>query len=142
MGDVGVIAQRYALVLFGNSQHIELHPWQAADEMTVRAPFAWKPDTWYRLKLRVEKRPRDDARRQRVAGGEPEPDAWLLEKVDTIPHREGAPASTRMPGSDITFDNIQVYANSKSCSDRLTSLSGRAVRLFRRAAVRHYVSCP
>jgi hypothetical protein len=41
-------------VLFGNSQHAELHPWQAADEMTVRAPFPWKPDTWYRLKLRVE----------------------------------------------------------------------------------------
>ena len=27
-GDVGLINQRYALVLFGNGQKLELHPWQ------------------------------------------------------------------------------------------------------------------
>jgi outer membrane protein assembly factor BamB len=53
-GDVGLINQRYALVLFGNGQKLELHPWQAADEMTVRIPFTWDADTWYRLKLRVD----------------------------------------------------------------------------------------
>ena len=41
-GDVGLINQRYALVLFGNGQQLEMHPWQAADEMTVRVDtFAW-----------------------------------------------------------------------------------------------------
>ena len=30
-GDAGVINQRYAMVLFGNSQRLELHPWQASD---------------------------------------------------------------------------------------------------------------
>ena len=29
-GDLGIIAQRYALVLFGNSQKMELEPWQPA----------------------------------------------------------------------------------------------------------------
>ena len=112
MGDVGVIAQRYVLVLFGNSQRIELHPWQAADEMTVRAPFAWKPDTWYRLKLRVETLP-EATRVQAKAwpAGAPEPDAWLLEKVDAIGHREGSPGLYSDAGSDIMFDNIHVYAN-------------------------------
>jgi hypothetical protein len=112
MGDVGVIAQRYVLVLFGNSQRIELHPWQAADEMTVRAPFPWKADTWYRLKLRVETLP-EATRVQAKAwpAGSPEPDAWLLEKVDPIGHREGSPGLYSDAGSDIMFDNIRVYAN-------------------------------
>ena len=35
MGDGGVIAQRYALVLFGNAQKLELHPWQANPARTV-----------------------------------------------------------------------------------------------------------
>ena len=56
-GDAGVINQRYALVLFGNGQKLELHPWQAADEMTVRVPFKWDANKWYRLKLRVDNRP-------------------------------------------------------------------------------------
>ena len=111
MGDVGVIAQRYALVLFGNSQHAELHPWQAADEMTVRAPFAWKADTWYRLKLQVENRPNGStvARGKAWPASEPEPAAWLVEKVDTIPHRQGAPGIYTDAGSDISVDNIKVY---------------------------------
>ncbi len=112
MGDVGVIAQRYVLVLFGNSQHAELHPWQAADEMTVRAPFSWKPDTWYHLKLRAQTLP-EGTRVQAKAWptGEPEPDAWLLEKLDPIGHREGSPGLYSDAGSDIMFDNIRVYAN-------------------------------
>ena len=28
MGDVGIVAQRYELVLFGNHQRLELQPWQ------------------------------------------------------------------------------------------------------------------
>ena len=35
MGDVGVIAQRYVLVLFGNSQKLELQPWQPNVGMTI-----------------------------------------------------------------------------------------------------------
>jgi outer membrane protein assembly factor BamB len=113
MGDVGVIAQRYGLVLFGNSQRIELHPWQAADEMTVRAPFAWKGDTWYRMKLRVENRPDGTtvARGKAWPASEPEPSGWLVEKVDTIPHRQGAPGIYSDAGSDISVDNIKVYRN-------------------------------
>jgi outer membrane protein assembly factor BamB len=113
MGDVGVIAQRYALVLFGNTQHMELHPWQAADEMTVRAPFAWKADTWYRVKLRVENRKDGTtvARGKAWAAAEPEPAGWLVEKVDKIPHRQGAPGIYTDAGSDLNVDNVKVYKN-------------------------------
>ena len=53
-GDVGLINQRYSMVLFGNGQKIELHPWQAADEMTVKVPFEWAADTWYHMKLTAQ----------------------------------------------------------------------------------------
>jgi hypothetical protein len=53
-GDVGLINQRYGLVLFGNGQKLELHPWQAADEMTARVSFTWDVEKWYRMKLRVD----------------------------------------------------------------------------------------
>ena len=93
LSDVGVFVQRYGLVLFGNSQKLELQPWQAAAARTVSVPFTWKPNTWYRVKLRVENQP---GAATRVLGrvwprGEAEPQAWTVEKLDAIGHREGAP---------------------------------------------------
>lgn len=112
-GDIGVINQRYAMVLFGNGQKLELHPWQAADEMTVRVPFQWKADTWYRMKLRVDNRPdgTTQVRGKVWPTGEAEPAAWTIEKIDTIPHRQGSPGIYADGISDMYFDNIAVYPN-------------------------------
>jgi outer membrane protein assembly factor BamB len=112
-GDVGVINQRYALVLFGNGQKLELHPWQAADEMTVRVPFTWDADSWYRMKLRVDNQPNGPTlvRGKVWKAGEPEPAAWTIEKSDTIPHREGSPGLYGDGISEIYFDNLKVYKN-------------------------------
>jgi outer membrane protein assembly factor BamB len=110
-GDAGLINQRYALVLFGNGQKLELHPWQAADEMTVRVPFKWDANAWYRMKLRVDQRPDGTAHvRGKVwPTGQPEPEAWTIEKVDTIPHLEGSPGLYGDGISEIYFDNVAVY---------------------------------
>lgn len=112
-GDVGVINQRYALVLFGNGQKLELHPWQAADEMTVRVPFKWDANTWYRMKLRVDNRPDGTAlvRGKVWPTGEPEPDAWTIEKTDKIAHLEGSPGLYGDGISELYFDNVSVYPN-------------------------------
>jgi outer membrane protein assembly factor BamB len=112
-GDVGLINQRYGLVLFGNGQKLELHPWQAADEMTVRVPYQWKPDTWYRMKLRVDNRPdgTTHVRGKVWPTGEAEPTAWTIEKVDKIPHRNGSPGIYADGISDVYFDNVAVYTN-------------------------------
>ncbi len=112
-GDVGLINQRYVMVLFGNSQHLELHPWQAADEMTVRVPFKWDVNAWYRMKLRVENRPNGTTLVQGKVWptGQPEPAAWTITKTDTIPHRKGAPGLYGDGISDIHFDNVRVYRN-------------------------------
>jgi len=113
-GDIGLINQRYALVLFGNGQHLEIHPWQAVEPMTVRLDkVEWAIDAWYRMKLRVENRadgttlvqgkvwPRD----------QPEPAKWMIEKVDRIGHHNGAPGIYADGISDVMFDNLKVYKN-------------------------------
>ena len=110
-GDVGLINERYGLVLFGNGQKLELHPWQAADEMTVRVPFTWDADQWYRLKLRVDHLADGTARvRGKVwPAAETEPAAWTIEKIDKIPHRMGSPGIYADGISDVYFDNLKVY---------------------------------
>jgi outer membrane protein assembly factor BamB len=112
-GDVGLINERYGLVLFGNGQKLELHPWQAADEMTVRVPFAWDADKWYRMKLRVDQLPDGSARvRGKVwPSADPEPAPWTIEKVDKIPHKMGSPGLYADGISEIYFDNVKVYRN-------------------------------
>ena len=93
MGDVGITAQRYSLVLYGTSQQLKIEPWEPETQRTVTVPFAWKPDTWYRLKLRVENLPNGQVRAQGKAWavGEPEPAAWMIDKIDPIGNRQGAP---------------------------------------------------
>jgi outer membrane protein assembly factor BamB len=112
-GDAGVINQRYALVLFGNGQKLELHPWQAADEMTVRIPFKWDVDTWYRLRLRVDNQSDGTVlvRGKVWKTGDSEPAAWTIEKKDTIPHRSGSPGLYGDGISEMYFDNLRVYKN-------------------------------
>jgi outer membrane protein assembly factor BamB len=112
-GDAGVIAQRYVLSLYGNSQMLQLEPWQPETARTKTIPFAWKPDTWYRLKLQVENLPdgKTRARGKVWAVGEQEPDAWMIERVDPIPNRQGAPGIFGNGLAELYFDNIKVYAN-------------------------------
>jgi hypothetical protein len=112
-GDAGVIAQRYGLTLYGNSQMLHIEPWQPEIARTKSVPFAWKPDTWYRLKLQVENLPDGTtrARGKAWAVGEPEPAAWMIERIDPIPNRQGAPGIFGNGLADLYFDNIKVYAN-------------------------------
>jgi outer membrane protein assembly factor BamB len=112
-GDVGVIAQRYVLTLYGNSQMLHIEPWQPEVKRTVSLPFAWKPDTWYRMKLQVENLPdgKTRARGKVWAVGEPEPTPWMIERVDPIPNRQGAPGIFGNGLAELYFDNIKVYAN-------------------------------
>lgn len=112
-GDAGVIAQRYVLTLYGNSQELHLEPWQPETARTVKIPFAWKQDTWYHLKLTVENLPDGKTRARGKAWpvGEPEPTAWMVERIDPIPNRQGAPGIFGNGLSDVYFDNLKVYAN-------------------------------
>lgn len=113
MGDAGVIAQRYALVLFGNSQKLELHPWQANPARTVEVPFAWKPETWYRVKLRVENRAdgTTQVRGKAWPSAEAEPEQWAIDHKDLMPHRHGAAGLYADASAEVFLDNVKVYPN-------------------------------
>jgi len=112
-GDAGVIAQRYVLTMYGNSQMLHLEPWQPETARTRSVAFAWKPDTWYRLKLEVQNLPdgKTRARGKAWPANEPEPSAWLIERIDPIPNRQGAPGIFGNGLAELYFDNIKVYAN-------------------------------
>jgi len=120
MADVGIVAQRYELVLFGNHQRLELQPWQPETQRTMRVDYKWKPDTWYVMKLEVQSL---DAGKVRARGkvwpkGEAEPAAWTIERIDPAGSQKGAPGlyadamnSQAGGGSEIYYDNIKVYRN-------------------------------
>jgi outer membrane protein assembly factor BamB len=119
MGDIGVVAQRYELVLFGNHQELHLQPWQPETARTMKVPFKWEKDAWYTIKLEVQSL---DAGKVRARGkvwakGQPEPQAWTIERVDPIGNQKGSPgiyadAPSRLGGgSELYYDNIKVYKN-------------------------------
>jgi hypothetical protein len=120
MSDVGIVAQRYELVLFGNHQRLELQPWQPETQRTVRIDYTWKPDTWYVMKLEVQAL---DTGKVRARGkvwpkGETEPGTWTIERIDPIGNLKGSPGiyadamnSQAGGGSELYYDNIKVYRN-------------------------------
>ena len=113
MGDGGVLAQRYALVLFGNHQRLELQSWQPETTRTALKDFAWKSNTWYRMKLRVESAGAGKVRAlgKAWAASDPEPEAWTIERVDPIPNLTGSPGIYADAPFEIYFDNLKVTAN-------------------------------
>jgi outer membrane protein assembly factor BamB len=113
MGDVGITAQRYSLVLYGTTQKLKLEPWEPETQRTVTLPFTWKPDTWYRLKLRIENLPTGQVRAQGKAWpvGEPEPTAWMIEKIDPIGNRQGAPGFFIDAEFGAHIDDVLLTAN-------------------------------
>lgn len=112
-GDAGVIAQRYVLTLYGNKQTLNIEPWQPETVRTKSINYAWKPDTWYRMKLQVENLPdgKTRARGKVWPVGETEPAEWMIERIDPIPNRQGAPGIFGNGLAELYFDNVKVYAN-------------------------------
>jgi outer membrane protein assembly factor BamB len=118
-GDVGIVGQRYEMMLSGSHERIELQPWQPETARTVKVDFPWKPDTWYTMKLEVQSMGAGKVRaRGKVwAKGAPEPAAWAIERIDPIGSTKGAPGlyadapSAAGGGSEIYYDNIKVYRN-------------------------------
>jgi outer membrane protein assembly factor BamB len=113
MGDAGIVAQRYTLVLFGNDQRMELNDWQPETQRALKAHFDWKPDTWYRLKLEVHTEPDGKVRVRAKAwpASEAEPEKWLLEEIDSLPNHQGSPGIFADAPNEVYFDNIKVTPN-------------------------------
>ena len=112
MGDAGVVAQRYELAIIG-SQRIELRSWQIEEKRTVKKPFQWKADTWYRLKLQVENLPdgRVRARGKAWPVADPEPAEWMIERIDPLGNHQGSAGIFADAPSEVFIDNVKVTPN-------------------------------
>ena len=110
--DIGLINSGYTMDMQGNHQRIEVRSWAAELRMAQRFPFAWEPNVWYTLKLRVD----TDDERALIRGkvwprDEPEPDDWTVTVEDPEPVREGSPGLIGYSPIDIYFDNVRVMEN-------------------------------
>ncbi len=113
MSEVGVINQRYAVILKGNSQEIEINSNQ--ERIKLSAPFKWVPNEWYTLQARVDMQPDGTAivRGKAWKKGDPEPDKWLVEFTHHHGHRNGSPGLFGFAPQEqrVAIDNILVIPN-------------------------------
>lgn len=113
MSNVGVINQRYVILLKGNERALEIN--SNLERLRQSVPFAWVPNEWYHLKTRVDVAA-DGAgvvRAKAWKRGEPEPAAWTLEVSHPTAHRSGAPGLFGFSPQDmrVYLDNISVTPN-------------------------------
>lgn len=119
--DMGIVANRYTLMLEGNNGKLRLVSWDALPRVDQTIPFKIEPDIWYRLKLTVE----TDGGKGTIKGkawprDQREPAEWLV-LHDPRPNTEGAPAlygyvkgiTDTAPGTEIYYDNVRISANGK-----------------------------
>lgn len=113
MSEVGVIAQRYAVVLKGNDQKLEIN--SNLERLRVSKDFKWSPNVWYRLKARVDVAADGTGviRAKAWKKGDPEPDAWTLEVPHKTAHQNGCPGLFGFAPQEqrVYIDNIAVNAN-------------------------------
>lgn len=113
--DIGLSAQRYALVLKGTQQELEIRTWHPQLRMAKQAPFAWKPYTWYTLKLQASVENGKAVLRGKCwRRGTPEPKEWMITAEDATPNLNGAPGLFGdAVHSELFYDNLKVYPNPK-----------------------------
>jgi outer membrane protein assembly factor BamB len=111
-GDLGLIDEGYTLDLMGKKQELQLRTWAAELEKSTTLPFPAEPDTWYRMKLRVD----STADRATVRGkvwkkDETEPAGWTITLEDPLPVLAGSPGIYGDSSADLYYDNITVRMN-------------------------------
>ncbi len=114
LSSVGVINQRYQIVLKGNYQELEVS--SNMERLKESVPFKWKADTWYRMKTRVDVAEDGSGvvRAKAWPRDETEPDAWTIEVTDPFAHAHGAAGLygfTPQSRFTVYIDNLSVTPN-------------------------------
>ena len=113
MSEVGIINQRYAIVLKGNDQKLEVS--SNFERLREAVDFKWQPNAWYHLKSRVDIAADGTGvvRAKAWKRDEPEPTAWTIEVKHKTAHQEGSPGLFGFSPQDmrVYIDNIKVTAN-------------------------------
>ena len=113
MSDVGVINQRYAIVLKGNEQAMAITSNQ--ELLNVRVPFKWSPNAWYHLKARVDVAAdgTGTVRGKAWKKGDAEPEGWTNRSAGEDRERERLSRVVWFfaAGMRVFIDNISVTPN-------------------------------
>jgi outer membrane protein assembly factor BamB len=111
--EVGLICQRYAVVLKGNEQKLEVS--SNFERLRESVDFHFEPTVWYRLKARVDIAAEGSGvvRAKAWKRDEPEPAAWTIEVKHRTAHQEGSPGLFGFSPQDmpVCIDNIKVVPN-------------------------------
>lgn len=113
MSEIGLVNQRYLIVLKGNAQAVEV---SSNQELFLKStPFKWSPNEWYHLKTRVDVAADGSGvvRAKAWKKGDPEPDAWTIEVPHKHAHQEGSPGLFGFTPQEqrAWIDNIAVTPN-------------------------------
>jgi hypothetical protein len=113
MSEVGVINQRYLVVLKGNEQKLEIN--SNLERLREAIDFKWKPNVWYKLKARVDTAADGSGvvRAKAWKKDEPEPEKWTFEVPHKTAHLNGCPGLFGFSPQDmrVFIDNISVTSN-------------------------------
>jgi len=117
MSDIGLINQRYLILLKGNEQKLEIN----SNLERLRVPagdeppnFKWTANTWYHLKARVDSGPDGSGivRAKAWKKGEQEPEKWTVEVKDPHLNESGSPGLFALaPQMRVYIDNVAVTPN-------------------------------
>jgi outer membrane protein assembly factor BamB len=118
MSEVGLINQRYLILLQGNAQKLQV----TSNEERFCVPskeapsnFRWQPNVWYTLKARVDVAADGSGivRAKAWKRGDPEPTHWTLEAPHAQAHQNGSPGLFGFSPQDmrVYIDNVGVTPN-------------------------------
>jgi outer membrane protein assembly factor BamB len=136
MPDVGIVANRYTLMLAGNVQKLRIVAWDPLPRIDKTIQYEWKPGVWYRMKMTTE-----------IAGGKgtirgkvwpadaKEPANWTIEVTDSRPMDHGSAAlyayvtgvQDKRPGTEVYFDNVKITPNKAAKTGALEQLNQPAL---------------
>ncbi len=114
LADIGLIAQRYACVLMGAHQQLQIRTWHPQlERFSADYPFAWEADTWYTLKFSASTEGDKATLRAKIwKRGEEEPSNWMVEATDNVANRIGSPGLFGdAKVAEFFYDNLSVTPN-------------------------------
>ena len=113
MSDVGLVNQRYLVVIRANAREIEIS--SNLERIKKTEPFTFTPNEWYHLKVKVDtaKDGSGTVRAKAWKKAEAEPAAWTIEFQHKHAHENGSPGIFSLAPQEqrAWIDNIVVKPN-------------------------------
>lgn len=116
MPDIGLINQRYVMVLLGQSQELQIDTWATQLRLHTKIDFPCQPGAWYTMKFTTDVKDGKATLRGKVwPRDQKEPADWTIVATDDMPNLMGAPGLFgNTTDAEAYLDNISVTRNTGS----------------------------